>query len=142
MPLSVHREWPPSRVSHASWSGLLGVGVLVLVGPGCFSPPCDFSSRCTAEGQYEQCYVDTHENAQHVPVTCGAPNAACIDDDETARCVYAPATACDASFVDRCEGSLRVYCDEVFGWVQAVDCASLGSPGCQVDGPSGKAVCD
>ncbi|HEX5748435.1 MAG TPA: hypothetical protein VFZ09_19505 [Archangium sp.] len=63
-------------------------------------------------------------------------------DEDSVQCVFAPARSCDASFVDRCEGSLRVYCDENLGWVQAVDCAKLGRSGCHVDAALGKAVCD
>jgi hypothetical protein len=63
-------------------------------------------------------------------------------DERNARCVHAPATRCDATFVDRCEGTWRIYCDEQLGWVQAVDCTTRGSPGCHVDATLHKAVCD
>ncbi len=126
-----------------TFSRVLGALVLALGSPGCFLSPCDFTARCTAPGQYERCFVGGDERAQVLQITCPALNAACVEPEANeARCVYAPATACDASFVDRCEGSQRIYCDERLGWAQAVDCGVLASGGCHIDAPSGKAVCD
>jgi len=115
-----------------------------LVGPGCFvSEQCEFRSRCVSGSQYEWCNVGSDFEAHRSLLECKAPNAACVQQDEdSVQCVYAPATACEASFVDRCEGTRRVYCDERLGWVQAVDCVTLGSTGCHVDAALGKAVCD
>lgn len=131
--------------SAPSLSRLLCLGALVsLVGPGCFiSEECEFRSRCVGASQYEWCNVGSDFEAHRVLIDCKAPQGACVQEgEESARCVYAPATSCDASFVDRCEGALRVYCDERLGWVQAVDCVTLGSAGCHVDAALGKAVCD
>jgi hypothetical protein len=120
------------------------LGALVaLLGPGCFSEQCDYRYRCVGGGQYEWCNVGSDYEVHRKQLQCKGPNTTCVQTDEdSVQCVYAPATACEASFVDRCDGSLRVYCDERLGWVQAVDCASLGSTGCHVDGALGKAVCD
>jgi hypothetical protein len=123
---------------------VLCLGALVsLVGPGCFSEQCEFRYRCVGGSQYEWCNVGSDWEAHRSLRDCEAPNLACVQEDEDAvQCVYAPATPCDASFVDRCDGTRRVYCDERLGWVQAVDCVSLGSAGCHVDAVPGKAVCD
>ncbi|MFY0530008.1 hypothetical protein ACN28I_44855 [Archangium gephyra] len=131
-----------SALSLCRWLCL--AALVSLVGPGCFvSEQCDFSSRCVGESQYEWCNVGSDFEAHRSPRECKAPNAACVQTDEdSVQCVYAPAAACDASFVDRCEGTRRVYCDERLGWVQAVDCVTLGSAGCHVDAALGKAVCD
>lgn len=134
-----------SRVPSSSQVWLLGVLAGALVGLGCTGSGCDFYERCSGEGQYERCSTAT-EGPSTTRHTCAAPNAACLDvPSGGVKCVYAPAASCDASFVDRCEGSLRVYCDEAFGWVQAVDCQKVIPPagaGCHVDAPSSKAVCD
>ena len=120
---------------------LLGVLGLVLATPGCSR--CEFTSRCTQEGRFETCTFGSDDEFHMGQGTCAAPNAACLQSTkENITCVYSPATRCDATFVDRCEGSLRVYCNEGFGWVRAVDCTRLGSGGCHIDAPSGKAVCD
>jgi hypothetical protein len=109
---------------------------------GC-SNPCESRTRCTGERQYEWCNTGSDFAVHRVTVECPEPNPACIQENERySRCVHAPATRCDAAFADRCEGTLRIYCDERFGWVQAVDCTKLGSPGCHVDASHGKAVCD
>ena len=125
---------------------LPGVLAGVLLGPGCQWPDrCEASVRCVGEGQYEGCSDRGSEGIRRHLVTCAAPNAACVDlREDSVQCVYAPAARCDATFVDHCEGSLRVYCDESFGWAQAVDCRNVqrGGPGCHVDMPTGKAVCD
>jgi hypothetical protein len=126
-------------------SRLLCVGVLVsLGGPGCFrSDECDFRYRCVGGSQYEWCNVGSDFEVHRAMLECKAPNSACVQEDEdSVRCVLAPVTVCDASFVDRCEGTRRVYCDERLGWVQAVDCVTLGRTGCHVDAALGKAVCD
>jgi hypothetical protein len=95
------------------------------------------------ESQYEWCNVGSDWEVHRSLLDCKAPNAACVQlDEEAVQCVYAPATRCEASFVDRCEGTRRVYCDERLGWVQAVDCVALGSKGCHVDAALGTAVCD
>jgi hypothetical protein len=117
--------------------------LVALLGPGCFSNPCETRYRCVGGSQYESCNVGSDYEAHRTQLQCKAPNPACVQTDEdSVLCVYTPATACDASFVDRCEGTRRVYCDELLGWVQAVDCVSLGSTGCHVDAALGKAVCD
>jgi hypothetical protein len=123
---------------------LLCLGTLVsLVGPGCLVERCEFRSRCVGGSQYETCNVGSDFEAHRFSHECKAPNAACVQEDEDSmRCVSAPATACEASFVDRCEGTWRVYCDERLGWVQAVDCVTLGRAGCHVDAALGKADCD
>lgn len=126
-------------------SRLRCLAVLVfLVGPGCLvTDDCDYSYRCVGESQYEWCNVGSDFEVHRSLLDCKAPNAACVQTDEdSVQCVYAPATGCDASFVDRCEGTRRVYCDESLGWVQAVDCVTLGRAGCHVDAALGKAVCD
>ncbi len=118
----------------------LALGALALT--GC-SSPCEFRTRCVGESQYAWCNVGSDFEVHHATLDCAAPNLACLQVDErNARCVHAPATRCDAAFVDRCEGTWRVYCDEQLGWVQAVDCTKLGSPGCHVDATLDKAVCD
>lgn len=120
------------------------LGALVaLLGPGCVSEQCDYRYRCLEGGQYEWCNVGSDFEVHRTQLQCKGPNTACVQTDEdSVQCVYAPVTACEASFVDRCDGTLRVYCDERLGWVQAVDCASLGRTGCHVDEALGKAVCD
>lgn len=133
------------RSMPSALSRLLCAGVLVsLGGPGCVrSDDCDYSYRCVGGSQYEFCRVDSELEIRRTLLECKAPNSACVQEDEdSVRCVLAPATVCDASFVDRCEGTWRVYCDERLGWVQAVDCVTLGSAGCHVDAAPGKAVCD
>lgn len=123
---------------------LLCLGALVaLVGPGCFAEECESRTRCVSESRYEWCNVGSDFEVHRSLIDCKGPNLACVQrDEEQIQCVYAPATRCDASFVDRCDGTRRVYCDEFLGWVQAVDCVSLGSAGCHVDASLGKAVCD
>jgi hypothetical protein len=129
--------------SLSSCSRLCALGVLVLVGPGCFTKECDYRSQCVGPGQYEWCNTGSDFETRRVVSDCATPNLACVNvSEDTTRCVHAPATRCDASFEDRCEGTWRVYCDEGFGWVQAVDCVALGRTGCGVDAASGKTVCD
>lgn len=123
---------------------VLGVLTLALLGLGCSLERCAFTARCVGDSQMDRCIINSNEEPEVTRSTCSAPNAACLQvtPDEQVRCVHAPVSSCDASFVDRCEGTQRVYCDEAFGWVQAVDCVKLGSPGCHIDAPSSKAVCD
>lgn len=124
---------------------LLRLAALVsLVGPGCLiSDRCEARYRCVGESQYEWCNVGSDLEAHRFLIDCKAPNSSCVQlDEDSVRCVYAPAAGCEASFVDRCEGTHRVYCDERLGWVQAVDCVKLGRTGCHVDDALGKAVCD
>ncbi|HEX8434447.1 hypothetical protein [Archangium sp.] len=117
--------------------------VLTFMGSGCVVDDCETRYRCLGEGQYESCNVGSDWEAHRVLIDCKAPNAACVQlEEDSVRCVYAPAVRCDGSFVDRCEGTRRVYCEEVLGWVQAVDCVALGSTGCHVDAALGTAVCD
>jgi hypothetical protein len=127
-----------------SSSRLLWLCALVtFVGSGCIVDDCETRTRCVGESQYEWCNVGSDFEAHRSTITCKAPNAACVQlDADSVQCVYAPAARCDASFVDRCEGTRRVYCDEVLGWVQAVDCVALGGAGCHVDPALGTAVCD
>jgi hypothetical protein len=121
----------------------LSWALAALASTGCLRDECEALTRCLSESQYEWCNTGSDWEAHRHVIDCEAPHRACVQEDpEHARCVYAPATRCDASFTDRCEGSWRVYCDTRLGWVQAVDCHALGSPGCQVDAALGKAVCD
>ncbi len=117
--------------------------LVTFVGSGCVTDACETRSRCVGEGQYELCNVGSDWEAHRSLLDCKAPNSACMQlGEDSVQCVYAPATRCDASFVDRCEGTRRVYCDEVLGWVRAVDCVALGRTGCLVDSALGTAVCD
>ena len=114
-----------------------------LAGLACVTDPCEARTRCLDETRYEWCNVGADSETHRTEITCKAPNTACVQRDETSVvCVRAPATQCEASFVDRCEGSLRIYCDENLGWVQAVDCTALNRPSCSVDPSLGRAVCD
>jgi hypothetical protein len=127
----------------ASARSLLPVLALLAALPtGCLVDECEQRYRCLDSARYEWCNVGSDWEVHRRVLECPAPNAACVPYRDTSTlCVHAPATPCGAGFTDSCEGPLRVYCNERLGWVQAVDCTALGSPGCAVDPRLGKAIC-
>lgn len=102
-------------VAHvASWFApvlLLAGAVLSLA--GCDNE-CGFSTRCNGDN-FEVCGEGPdqmfHRRVHSSP--CGAPNTACVEVDGDAACVAPSRTACDASFVPRCDGDAAVSCSSV-----------------------------
>jgi hypothetical protein len=104
---------------------------------------CERTSRCEGD-VLVWCNFGSDSQDHENRTPCEAPSSACVEvGDDDAKCVYGPAEACDETFVDRCEGSLRVYCDPALGWAEMFDCATIvGTSGtCGADPGSGVMVC-
>lgn len=114
--------------------------LLAAAASGCGT--CERRSWCEGDVQHF-CNVGSESEPSFSELACEAPAGACVElGPDEARCVHAPAEPCEAGFVDRCEGSLRVYCDPAVGHAEAVDCAKLeGSSGCGLAPESGLAAC-
>jgi hypothetical protein len=102
---------------------------------------CSFFRRC-AGTVLEQCGgVDQMFNRRIQQTPCGAPNGACVQEGEDARCARAPPSPCAPRFSQRCEGSLLLKCLPVAArqYEVAQDCRELGlqclpaadGPGCR-----------
>lgn len=87
---------------------------------------CDFYERC--EGNVRQTCggIDQCIGRRLREEPCLAPNETCVAHSTRAACVRAPATSCDSTFVERCEGSLWLRCSTYLneGFVVAQDCAA------------------
>lgn len=106
--------------------------------PAC-NNECDFFERCNGNIR-EVCGdgADQVVNRKIRSEPCEGANSVCAAfDDDHARCVHAPATACDDTLVPSCSGDLLLMCpvssyanenpDET-RFVIAVDCTALDDP--------------
>jgi len=73
---------------------------------------CSFHSQCNGE-VLEICGEgpDQVVNRKVRSVPCEAPNATCVEPvEDYAYCARAPATTCDDTFDESCDGTVRLMC--------------------------------
>jgi hypothetical protein len=108
-PFARLRAW--SRAASTVLAAALSLALLGLT--GCDNE-CGFDTRCNGDN-LETCGEGPdqifHRRVHSSP--CSAPNTACVEVSGEAACVAPTRTACDATFVPRCEGENAVSCASV-----------------------------